>query len=138
MFVLFFSVDDKYAYSFGKDVERMMFDTSRKKIWRILQSNEDYSLCQSYPRHHIVPASINDEQIKSVAGFRSGNRIPSVVWRYVDGWMENRLIDWWAGVRLAMGGQQIDRQVLGWLWVVSRLIDWWAGVRLASYGWTAD
>ena len=107
----FFSVDDKYAYSFGKDVERMMFDTSRKKIWRILQSNEDYSLCQSYPRHHIVPASINDEQIKSVAGFRSGNRIPSVVWRYVDGWVESRLIDWWADVRVAMGGQQIDRLV---------------------------
>ena len=85
------SVDEKYAYSFGKDVERMMFDTSRKKIWRILLANEDYSLCQSYPRHHIVPASITDEQIKSVAGFRSGKRIPSVVWRYVDGG--------WGGVR---------------------------------------
>ena len=76
-------MEQKYAYSFGKDVERMQFDTSRKKVWRILQTNEDYSLCPSYPKHHIVPANITDDQIKSVAGFRSGGRFPSVVWRYV-------------------------------------------------------
>lgn len=61
----------------------MKFDINNKKIWRILQINEDYSLCPSYPQLHIVPASISDDQIKSVASFRSGRRFPSVVWRLV-------------------------------------------------------
>nr|KAG5692476.1 hypothetical protein BaRGS_005022 [Batillaria attramentaria] len=72
-------LDDQYAYSFGKDVQRMKFDT--KKAWRILLTNEDYSLCPSYPQHHIVPACVTDENINSVASFRSGRRFPSVVWR---------------------------------------------------------
>lgn len=73
-------LDDQYAYSFGKDVERMKFDTKRK-AWRILLSNEDFSLCPSYPQHHIIPACVTDESISSVASFRSGRRFPSVVWR---------------------------------------------------------
>jgi hypothetical protein len=75
------SVPDKYFYSFGKDVERLQFNTSKGKAWRILLANEDYGLCRTYPRHHIVPSSISDEMIKSVASFRSGARFPSVVWR---------------------------------------------------------
>ncbi|KAL8604616.1 hypothetical protein ACOMHN_013396 [Nucella lapillus] len=75
------ALEEKYTFSFGKEVERMQFDTSDKKVWRILQVNEDYSLCPTYPRHHILPASFKDEQIKNVASFRSGRRFPSVVWR---------------------------------------------------------
>ena len=40
------------------------------------------SLCPTYPKNHIVPASITDEDIKSSAGFRALKRFPSVVWRY--------------------------------------------------------
>ncbi|XP_041347443.1 myotubularin-related protein 3-like isoform X2 [Gigantopelta aegis] len=71
----------KEMYTFGKDVERMQFDTSNKKVWRISQINEGYGLTPSYPREHIVPATVSDEDLKSVASFRALRRFPSVVWR---------------------------------------------------------
>ncbi|PVD33089.1 hypothetical protein C0Q70_08538, partial [Pomacea canaliculata] len=74
-------LDESQAYSFGKDVERMKFDISNKKAWRILQINDNYSVCRSYPRLHIVPQCISDETMKNVASFRSSNRFPSIVWR---------------------------------------------------------
>lgn len=74
-------LEHKYFYSFGKDVERMQFDTCKRKVWRIFLGNEDYSLCRTYPKYHIVPENVSDEMIKSAASFRSGGRFPSVVWR---------------------------------------------------------
>lgn len=73
--------DETYTYSFGKEIERQKFDLKSGKAWRITYVNEDFSLCPTYPRNHIVPASITDDEIKSSAGFRSLKRFPSVVWR---------------------------------------------------------
>lgn len=72
---------DRTTYSFGKEVERMKFDLKCKSAWRITYINEDFSVCTSYPKYHIVPATITDKQLKDVAGFRSQRRFPSVVWR---------------------------------------------------------
>lgn len=73
--------DDNFHFSFGKEVERMKFNLKSKTAWRITYINETFSVCQSYPTYHIVPASIKDEQLKKVAGFRALQRFPSVVWR---------------------------------------------------------
>lgn len=72
---------DRLTYSFGKEVERMKFDLKSKSAWRITYINEDFTVCPSYPKCHIVPACITDKQLKDVAGFRSQRRFPSVVWR---------------------------------------------------------
>lgn len=71
--------DDSYQLRFGKEVKRMNFDL--KNAWRISYINDEYEACPSYPEIHIVPACISDEDLKSVASFRSMRRFPSVVWR---------------------------------------------------------
>ncbi|XP_021374659.1 myotubularin-related protein 3-like isoform X1 [Mizuhopecten yessoensis] len=73
--------DENFHFSFGKEVERMKFNLKNKTAWRITYLNESYGVCQSYPKYHIVPAAITDEQLKKVASFRALARFPSVVWR---------------------------------------------------------
>ncbi|GAB1609551.1 myotubularin-related protein 3-like isoform X2, partial [Argonauta hians] len=70
---------ESYQLRFGRELKRMNFDL--KSAWRITYINEDYEICPSYPEVHIVPAIITDEELRSVADFRSMRRIPSVVWR---------------------------------------------------------
>eukprot|EP01102_Stenamoeba_stenopodia_P002829 TRINITY_DN1269_c0_g2_i1.p1 TRINITY_DN1269_c0_g2~~TRINITY_DN1269_c0_g2_i1.p1 ORF type:complete len:741 (+),score=156.13 TRINITY_DN1269_c0_g2_i1:149-2371(+) len=50
--------------------------------YRISTANQDYKLCPTYPSLLVVPEGITDEQLKSVAAFRSRGRIPAVVWRH--------------------------------------------------------
>ena len=69
--------------------------------FRITNANQDYKLCPTYPSFLVVPEGITDDQLKSVAGFRSRGlyclyfalrtttahvlsqgRIPAVVWRH--------------------------------------------------------
>ncbi|ESO84616.1 hypothetical protein LOTGIDRAFT_81473, partial [Lottia gigantea] len=75
--------DDINIDMFGKEIERMKFDTSVSKVWRMSHINENFGVSPSYPKIHIVPTSISDEKLISVASFRSMRRFPSVVWRYV-------------------------------------------------------
>lgn len=55
------------------------------KDWRISRANDDFSLCDSYPRTVIVPESILDEQLKQVAVFRQGGRFPILCYRHEKG-----------------------------------------------------
>ncbi|CAL1534854.1 unnamed protein product [Lymnaea stagnalis] len=73
--------DDKFSYTFGKEVTRLGFDTSRKKIWRMSSANERYEFCATYPKDHILPATYEDDKLKSSLDFRAMKRFPSVVWR---------------------------------------------------------
>ncbi|CAG9861292.1 unnamed protein product [Phyllotreta striolata] len=50
--------------------------------WRISKVNENYKFCPTYPPYLLVPSSINDDMLESVAKFRSSRRIPAVVWRH--------------------------------------------------------
>ncbi len=52
-----------------------------KSQWRLSNVNKNFELCPTYPETVIVPACINDEQIKKIASFRSSKRFPAVVWR---------------------------------------------------------
>lgn len=52
-------------------------------VWskfRLSTINISYDLCDSYPNYLIVPATIKDDEIKRLAGFRSRGRIPAVVY----------------------------------------------------------
>lgn len=61
------------------DYGRLELDVSP---WRISPINWDYSLCETYPRLLVVPASVSDEDIKQVKQFRSKGRIPVPTWRH--------------------------------------------------------
>lgn len=48
--------------------------------WRITNANSSYQLCSTYPQTLVVPAGITDEELHTVAGFRSGHRLPVLCW----------------------------------------------------------
>ncbi|KAF2078075.1 hypothetical protein CYY_000626 [Polysphondylium violaceum] len=50
--------------------------------WRVSDANHNFFVCDTYPALIGVPESINDEQLKSVAQFRSKGRIPSLSYRH--------------------------------------------------------
>ncbi|XP_059179247.1 myotubularin-related protein 3-like [Physella acuta] len=70
-----------FTYSFDKEVERLGFDTYRKKIWRISHANDNFEFCPTYPKTHILPATYEDDKLKFSLDFRAMRRFPSVVWR---------------------------------------------------------
>ena len=74
-------VSPMFAYSFGKEVERLGFDTNRRRIWRMSHANENYEFCPTYPKLHLLPASVSDDKLKDSLDFRAIKRFPSVVWR---------------------------------------------------------
>ncbi|KPJ20715.1 Myotubularin-related protein 3, partial [Papilio xuthus] len=65
---------------FGPEVERLGF--TPKGAWRVTAANAEYKLCPSYPPLLLVPATIGDEDLDSVARFRAMRRMPAVVWRH--------------------------------------------------------
>ncbi|CAG5131669.1 unnamed protein product [Candidula unifasciata] len=74
-------VDLKFAYSFDKEVVRLGFDTNKEKIWRMSHANENFEFCPTYPKLHILPATVDDDKLKVSLDFRAMKRFPSVVWR---------------------------------------------------------
>jgi len=51
------------------------------KEYRLIK-NENFTLCESYPKKLIIPYNISDEQIRHSAEFRTKNRIPTLTYRY--------------------------------------------------------
>ena len=49
--------------------------------WRVSTANSEFKLSPSYPSHLLVPTSISDDMLETVAAFRSARRLPAVVWR---------------------------------------------------------
>ncbi|KAG1711056.1 hypothetical protein DVH05_013773 [Phytophthora capsici] len=47
---------------------------------RCIDQSPQYTLCDTYPRHLIVPADISDVRLKAAAAFRSHQRLPVVSW----------------------------------------------------------
>jgi len=67
-------------YDARKDYERVGIPDN---MWRISEANVNYKLCSTYPRYLVVPSTISDEDLHSIAKFRSRCRIPVCVWRDV-------------------------------------------------------
>uniref|UniRef100_A0A8D9BHH3 Lateral signaling target protein 2 homolog n=1 Tax=Cacopsylla melanoneura TaxID=428564 RepID=A0A8D9BHH3_9HEMI len=70
-----------YRDTFQSEWERMKFDESPVR-WRQCSANQNYELCETYPKYVIVPSGIDDTLLKSSADFRSNQRFPVVVWRH--------------------------------------------------------
>ncbi|ETK87943.1 hypothetical protein, variant 1 [Phytophthora nicotianae CJ01A1] len=47
---------------------------------RCIDQSSQYTLCETYPRHLIVPADISDVRLKAAAAFRAHQRLPVVSW----------------------------------------------------------
>uniref|UniRef100_A0A0X3PVE4 phosphatidylinositol-3,5-bisphosphate 3-phosphatase n=1 Tax=Schistocephalus solidus TaxID=70667 RepID=A0A0X3PVE4_SCHSO len=66
------------------DVALVLYEFERlefSKDWKVTDVNSEFGICRSYPKYHIMPRDIKDNDIPSMATFRSHNRFPSVVWR---------------------------------------------------------
>lgn len=48
--------------------------------WRITNVNQNFELCETYPRKLCVPSFVTDEELKLVAQFRSKSRLPVLSW----------------------------------------------------------
>lgn len=48
--------------------------------WKVSKINENFEVCDSYPLVLAVPAQATDEDLRSVAAFRSRGRIPVLSW----------------------------------------------------------
>ena len=44
--------------------------------WRFTTVNQEFGLCETYPQVLVVPSACSDDDIRSVAGFRSKGRLP--------------------------------------------------------------
>ncbi|GAB5363377.1 hypothetical protein AAMO2058_000877700 [Amorphochlora amoebiformis] len=86
----------KIAMLMGVDVKvpydrRIFFDMSKEikrqgvnvEWWRASKMNEDYGLCESYPKTLYVPKTTSDEILQESAKFRSKCRLPVLTW--IDG-----------------------------------------------------
>ncbi|KAL1414329.1 hypothetical protein MTO96_007572 [Rhipicephalus appendiculatus] len=73
---------DKDTSLLHQECKRMGFDTDLGGTWKLTSINEKFKFCSSYPRYLIVPASVPDQDLETVASFRYSRRIPTVVWRH--------------------------------------------------------
>ncbi|RNA15125.1 Myotubularin-related [Brachionus plicatilis] len=48
--------------------------------WRMSNANQNFELCETYPRKLCVPSFVTDEELRLVAQFRSKNRLPVLSW----------------------------------------------------------
>ncbi|KAK5649328.1 hypothetical protein RI129_000357 [Pyrocoelia pectoralis] len=53
-------------------------------MWKITKINEHYDVCDSYPVVWAIPAQATDDDIHTVASFRSRGRIPVLSWIHTE------------------------------------------------------
>ena len=46
-----------------------------------IYDNTNYSLCDTYPQHVVLPGHMDNDQIAAVAAFRSRSRLPAITYR---------------------------------------------------------
>jgi hypothetical protein len=49
-------------------------------LWRFTAANNDYRVCNTYPKMLVVPGRISDEELALASNFRSGHRLPVMCW----------------------------------------------------------
>lgn len=78
-----FDYQEKYQVN-GWTVYEPIAEYRRQKLpnesWKITKLNERYELCDTYPSVLVVPSTASDDDLKSVASFRSRGRIPVLSW----------------------------------------------------------
>lgn len=63
-------------YNLHSDFMRMGVDLATGAAYRITDVNRNYAMCPTYPPQLVVPSSLSDSEIMSVAEFRSKGRLP--------------------------------------------------------------
>ncbi|XP_050416998.1 myotubularin-related protein 2 isoform X2 [Patella vulgata] len=81
----FFAMEFKEDYGEnGWRTYDALAEYKRQKVpndsWRITKINENYELCDTYPAVLAVPAASTDDDIRSVAAFRTRGRFPVLSW----------------------------------------------------------
>ena len=75
--------EEKYADN-GWNVYEPIQELKRQGLptesWRITKINDSYEVCDSYPAVWAVPTIATDEDLRSVAAFRSRGRLPILSW----------------------------------------------------------
>lgn len=66
-------------YNAKKELERILNNDPQ---WRISSLNQNYELCETYPRILAFPTDVTDDELISVREFRSRGRIPVLSWRH--------------------------------------------------------
>lgn len=71
------------SYTEAKEFSRLglLEEDASSSPWRICDANTEYRLCESYPQFLVMPAALTDEDLFSVASFRSLGRLPAMCWR---------------------------------------------------------
>lgn len=68
------------TYLHIKDYELDLNRLGSSENWRVSQVNKDYKLCKSLPQYNIIPCSLDEEHILSLASKYTDNRIPVWLW----------------------------------------------------------
>lgn len=74
-----YTEDGWELYNAERELTRMGVG-SENVPWRLTSLNQDFSLCETYPRTLGVPAAASDDDLRAVAQFRSKGRIPVLSW----------------------------------------------------------
>lgn len=70
------------VFDMEKEFARLTNEHFDPSFWRISDVNNGYAICETYPQKLIVPKYITDQDLKSIASFRSKGRIPVVDYIY--------------------------------------------------------
>lgn len=50
--------------------------------WRVSNANRTFELCKTYPEALVMPGGITDDELFTIAAFRSGQRLPALCWAH--------------------------------------------------------
>ncbi|KAL9642592.1 hypothetical protein ABK040_011157 [Willaertia magna] len=67
-------------YDIEKEFKRQGVFKNVKPHWRVCNVNQNYKICDTYPRRFLVPSQLTDEEVKIAATYRSRGRIPVLSW----------------------------------------------------------
>ena len=76
-----YTVDGWSVYNAVNELKRLGLPN---ESWRISRGNDQYQICETYPRYLGVPKLVTDEEIAEVAKFRSKGRLPVLSWMHPD------------------------------------------------------
>ena len=71
-------------YDLIEEFKRQNIDFSTNKQFRILNNN-NFQICETYPKRLIVPYDMTNEDLEKSAKFRTKNRLPTLTYRYKNG-----------------------------------------------------
>ena len=79
--------DEEFVFDFIDEFERqgVIRLDGQPSIWRVSHLNLHYKLCETYPSVLVVPNTISDDNLTSIAAYRSKGRLPCLTYRHVNG-----------------------------------------------------